>query len=205
MRKKEASMKKWIYVIGAMVIILVAILVGYYLFQNNDRPQNEISRQEVKNTIQEHKQIEQTNLINEISVSTMEKEKISPKATLILEKYYEECDHSIKEYAKMPEEYVNKTKEELEAWQDDWEIEEFSSSEVILRKRVNGTCGEHFVIREKDGIIAVYQVQDNNEEVLKEETGITVEYLTENDKLRLEEGIRIYGEEELNSTLEDYE
>ena len=89
--------------------------------------------------------------------------------------------------------------------QEDWEIEEFSNREVVLRKTINGTCNEHFVIREKDGMIVVYQVKDNNEEVLKEETGITVEYLTENDKLRLEEGIRIYGEEELNSTLEDYE
>lgn len=198
-------MKKWMYVIGAMIIILVAILVGYYLFQNNDKQKTTTNRQEVKNLMQEQNIVKETDIVNEISVSSVEQEKISPNATLILKKYYEECNHTIKEYAKMPEEYVNKTKEELEKLQEDWEIEEFSNREVILRKRINGTCGEHFVIREKDGIIAVYQVKDNNEEVLKEETGITVEYLTENDKLRLEEGIRIYGEEELNSTLEDYE
>ena len=33
------SMKKWMYVIGVMIIILVAILVGYYLFQNSSPKQ----------------------------------------------------------------------------------------------------------------------------------------------------------------------
>ncbi len=199
------SMKKWMYVIGVMIIILVAILVGYYLFQNSSPKQEPRMQAESKNTVQEQNILKDNMIVNEISVSSVEKEKISPKATLVLEKYYEECDHTIKEYVKIPEEYVNKTKEELEELQEDWEVQEFSSSRVVLRKRMNSTCNEHFVIREKEGIIAVYQVKDNNEEVLKEETGITVEYLTENDKLRLEEGIRIYGEEELNSTLEDYE
>ncbi len=198
-------MKKWMYVIGAMIIILVAILVGYYLFQNNNYKEEPRIQAEIKNTVQEQNILQDSRIVNEISVSSQEKEKVSPKATLVLKKYYEECDHTIKEYAKIPEEYVNKTKEELEELQEDWEIEEFSNREVVLRKTINGTCNEHFVIREKDGMIVVYQVKDNNEEVLKEETGITVEYLTENDKLRLEEGIRIYGEEELNSTLEDYE
>lgn len=193
------------YVIGAMIIILVAILVGYYLFQNNNYKEEPRIQAEIKNTVQEQNILQDSRIVNEISVSSQEKEKVSPKATLVLKKYYEECDHTIKEYAKIPEEYVNKTKEELEELQEDWEIEEFSNREVVLRKTINGTCNEHFVIREKDGMIVVYQVKDNNEEVLKEETGITVEYLTENDKLRLEEGIRIYGEEELNSTLEDYE
>ena len=68
-----------------------------------------------------------------------------------------------------------------------------------------GVCNQHYLLRQKDGIIAIYQIKDDNTEVLKEETGISTEYLTEVDRLRLEEGIRIYGEEELNSTLEDYE
>lgn len=193
------------YIIGVFIVILVAILVGYYLFENTGSKEEPRSQTEVRNMVQEQNIVQEMDIVNEISVSSMESEKISPNATMILKKYYEECDHTIKEYAKIPEEYVNKTKDELEKLQEDWDIEEFSSNEVVFNKKINGTCGEHFVIREKDGIIAVYQIKDNNEEVLKEETGIAVEYLTETDKLRLEEGIRICGEEELNSTLEDYE
>lgn len=105
----------------------------------------------------------------------------------------------------MPEEYVNLTKEELEEKQEEWKVESFSPNEVILIKDMSGVCDQHYILRQKDGIIAVYKIGKDNSETLKEETGIAVEYLTENDKLRLEEGIRLYGEEELNSTLEDFE
>jgi hypothetical protein len=105
----------------------------------------------------------------------------------------------------MPEEYVNLTKDELENKQENWSIEEFSVNEVTLVKNIDGTCNEHYVLRQKDGYIAVYKINNNNQEILQEETGIAIQYLTESDKLKLEEGIRIYGNEELNSTLEDYE
>ncbi len=198
-------MKKWIYIVGIIVIVIVAILVGCYLFRK-DSTLKEQENFKMNNTIiEEPDKIENNILANEISVSTQDKEKISPNSVLILKKQYEECSHTIREYAKMPEEYVNLTKEELEEKQEGWQIESFLPNEVILVKQVSGVCNEHYMLRLKDGVIAVYQIQDDNTEILKEETGISIEYLTEIDKIRLEEGIRIYGEEELNSTLEDYE
>ena len=75
---------------------------------------------------------------------------------------YEECNHTIKEYAKMPEEYVNLNQEELAKKQENWQIEEFSKDEVTLLKDVTSVCNEHYVLREKDGIIAVYQIHEDN-------------------------------------------
>lgn len=195
-------MKKWIYVIIVAIIIIIAIFVGNMLFKSNDNTNTE---NQVQNNIKEQNEVEENIFTNDISVSSIEQEKISPNAVLILKKHYEECNHTIKEYAKMPEEYVNLNQEELAKKQENWQIEEFSKDEVTLIKDVTSVCNEHYVLREKDGIIAVYQIHEDNTETLKEETGIAVEYLTDIDKLRLEEGIRIYGEEELNSTLEDYE
>lgn len=195
-------MKKWIYIIIIVVIIIIAIFVGNMLFKNKD---NTNTDNQIQNNISKENEIEENLFTNDISVSSIEQEKISPNAVLILKKHYEECDHTIKEYAKIPEEYVNLNQEELAKKQEDWQIEQFSKDEVTLIKNINSVCNEHYVLREKDGIIAVYQIHEDNTETLKEETGIAVEYLTDIDKLRLEEGIRIYGEEELNSTLEDYE
>lgn len=195
-------MKKWIYIIIIVVIIIIAIFVGNMLFKNKDNTNIE---KQVQNNVNKEDVIEENVFTNDISVSSIEQEKISPNAVLILKKHYEECDHTIKEYAKIPEEYVNLNQEELAKKQEDWQIEQFSKDEVTLIKNINSVCNEHYVLREKDGIIAVYQIHEDNTETLKEETGIAVEYLTDIDKLRLEEGIRIYGEEELNSTLEDYE
>lgn len=195
-------MKKWIYIIIIVVIIIIAIFVGNMLFKNKD---NTNTDNQIQSNISKANEIEENVFTNDISVSSIEQEKISPNAVLILKKHYEECDHTIKEYAKIPEEYVNLNQEELAKKQEDWQIEQFSKDEVTLIKNINSVCNEHYVLREKDGIIAVYQIHEDNTETLKEETGIAVEYLTDIDKLRLEEGIRIYGEEELNSTLEDYE
>lgn len=195
-------MKKWIYIIIIAVIIIIAIIIGNMLFKNNNNTNTDI---QLQNDIKEQNEIEENIFTNDISVSSIEQEKVSPNAVLILKKHYEECAHTIKEYAKIPEEYVNLNEEELAKKQEGWQIEQFSKDEVTLIKEVTGVCNEHYVLREKDGIIAVYQIHDDNTETLKEETGIAVEYLTDIDKLRLEEGIRIYGEEELNSTLEDYE
>ncbi len=195
-------MKNWIYIIITAVIIIIAIIIGSMLFKNNDNTKTESQTQ---NNIKHQDEIQENTFTNDISVSSIEQEKISPNAVLILKKHYEECDHTIKEYAKIPEEYVNLNEEELAKKQEGWRIEQFSKDEVTLIKDINNICNEHYVLRQKDGIIAVYQIHEDNTETLKEETGIAVEYLTDIDKLRLEEGIRIYGEEELNSTLEDYE
>lgn len=198
-------MKKWIYVMIIIVIVVIAILIGNHLFKK-DNNKNKQGNLQTTNTITlEKNTIYDNALLNDISVSSVEAEKISPNAVLIFKKHYEECDHTIKEYAQIPEEYVNLTKEELIEKQDGWELESFKPNEVILIKDVTGVCNQHYVLRPKDGIIAVYKIGKDNKETLKEETGIAVEYLTWDDKLRLEEGIRIYGQEELNSTLEDYE
>ena len=61
------------------------------------------------------------------------------------------------------------------------------------------------MIREKDGYIAIYQIGEDGTETLKEMTGIVTNYLPETDILRLEEGIKVVGKEELNATIEDYE
>lgn len=198
-------MSKWIYIITGIIIVMVAIFIGSYLFNKEGEIDNKNYNMQIANDIEQENIVEYNTLINDIEVSSIEEEKISPNATLILKKHYEECDHIIKEYIKIPEEYVNLTKEELIEKQDDWEIESFSKDKIILIKQVDGLCNEHYVLKENNGTIVVYQVDENNNETLKEETGIAIEYLTESDRLRLEEGIRIYGNEELNSTLEDFE
>jgi hypothetical protein len=197
-------MKKWIYWIIIFIIILLAIFTGNKLFKGTNNKNAKYINTIIENTVQQNV-VQENIIVNDIAVNTTDKEKISPNAILILKKFYEECSHTIKEYAKIPEEYVNLTKEELEEKLEEWSIDEFLANEVVLEKKVGGVCNEHYILRQKDGYIAVYKIDSNNQETLQEETGIATLYLTENDKLKLEEGIRIYGKEELNSTLEDYE
>ena len=63
----------------------------------------------------------------------------------------------------------------------------------------------HFVLREDEGKITVYKINENNEEEIYEKTEISVEYLSETDKGKISDGIKVNGIEELNQLLEDFE
>jgi hypothetical protein len=45
-------------------------------------------------------------------------------------------------------------------------ITEFSPSRVLLTKELDGSCPDHYLIKEKDGYVAVFQSIENGEGVL---------------------------------------
>ena len=205
LNKKEGFMKKWGYIICCILIIGMAIFAGNYLYKSsNNSKENNVKL----NTIKEDINIEledNYSVKNDISIQTTTKEeKISPNAVLVLKKHYEECGHTIKQYSEIPQEFVNQTEEEFSKEYTNWTIEKFEPLEVVLIKNEQGLCDEHYVLKEEDGLIVVYK-EINGELQIEEITGISVGYLTQEDKLKLEKGIKVYGKEELNSVLEDYE
>lgn len=197
-------MKKWGIILCIAIIIIAAVCVGVFIFNRNDKPNN----QNYSTNTNGSKISNQVNysVKNDITINTAtNEEKTSPNATLILKRKYKECGHIIKEYKRINEGLVNLTEKELVKKEKDWEVEKFSNMEVILIKEVEGVCNEHYVLRESEGVIAVYKIREDNKEELEELTGISIEYLTENDKMEIEQGIKVYGREELNSILENYE
>lgn len=196
-------MKKWGIIIAFIIIFIIAIFVGNYIYDSSNKEENTIKSENTSNSIVN--QVDYS-VRNDITINTdSEEEKISPNATLILKKHYKECDHTIKEYAEIPEEFVNLTKSEIEKEYPEWEVEKFTPLDIILIKEEDGFCNEHFILKEEQGVITVYKIDKQGEESLYDTTGISVEYLTESDKLELKNGIKVYGKEELNSMLENYE
>lgn len=63
----------------------------------------------------------------------------------------------------------------------------------------------HYILREKDGIINVYYINENKEEILYKVTDISTNYLGEEDVKKLREGIEVIGIQNLNQLLEDFE
>jgi len=143
----------------------------------------------------------------EIEEASASEDKISSNSALILKKYYKECGHTINEYIEMLPELVNMTQEEINDEFDEWELIGFSSREVTLLKEFEGTCGEHFSIREENGLIVIYKILADGTKQIYEKTEISTEFLPETDLLQMksEEGIQVYGKEELNKMLEDFE
>lgn len=199
-------MKRWGIILSSIIIIIIAVCVGIFIFNINSKPKNKGYNTNTNTNSNIISDQVNYSVKNDITVNTgTNEEKISPNATLILKRKYKECGHTIKEYKRITSNLVNLTQKELLEKNKDWEIEKFSNLEVILIKEVEGVCDEHYILRENDGVIAVYKIEEDNKEVLYELTGISTQYLTENDKIEIQQGIRVYGREELNSILENYE
>ena len=117
--------------------------------------------------------------------------KTTPNTVLIIKKYYEKCGHSTTDYVEIPTDFVNKTKEELEKTYNEWQVKDFSSSEVTMFKYEKGFCNEHYVLREEDGIIVVYNIDENGNETIKEKTSVDTRYLPQTDLIAMKNGIYI--------------
>jgi len=146
---------------------------------------------------------------NQTEENTMEtansEDILSPNATVKKRVYYISCDHIVEEEEKISKNDVNSTEKEIEEKYKEWELEEFSVDRIELYQERNETCPNHFEIKENDGVIVIYQANENGEYKIVDETEINTKYLSEEDQEKLKQGIEIIGEERLNSTLEDYE
>ena len=64
---------------------------------------------------------------------------------------------------------------------------------------------KQYILRENDGFINVYYINEKGEEILYRVTDISTKYLGEEDVKELQEGINVVGIQELNQLLEDFE
>lgn len=204
--------KSWIIIL-ILAIIVIGIIAGIAIYDKNKKETvenniientiNELSEKVVDECIEEWNEIEEQATLD-VEANSSE-EKISPNCLVILRRYYKECNHTINEYIDIPQGLVNKTYEELQKEYPTWEIKDFSSTQVVLYREFDSSCAQHFVVRDVDGKIVIYKVNENNEEEVFQKTEISVEYLTETDKIEIENGIRVNGMEELNQLIEDFE
>ena len=192
--------KGWMIAIIALLLLIVGIIVGIYVFKiNQTQDSNMLDDKQLA------KQQKEETQINNVIATSVTEEKTSPNATIIKKLYFKGCDHIQKETMEISEEDSNLTQEQIQKQYPDWQIENFSSSEVVLYQELDGYCNEHYVVREHNGVLAIYTLDENGKETWKEDTEIVTMYLPETDLARIKEGIKVTGTTNLRSILEDYE
>lgn len=195
-------MKKTIWII---VFLIIAIIIGFFLgkyLYNLEENKKELEK-DIQNTTYDNL-INNTNTLKiETSVS---EDKISINTEVIEEIYYIECDHLLKYSRKDIKNLINMTKEQLAKKYPEWEVKEFCKDKVILYKEEADYCEEHFLVKDVDGFVTIYAI-DNEEKIreLVKVTEIETKYLTENDLEALKEGIKVYTGQKLNKLIEDFE
>lgn len=198
---------KTMMIIVAVLLAIATIYSVYAIFSNDEEIEEEDNNNTYVSELIEDECTEEYKEEQENSTTvTSTEEKISANSQLILKKYYAKCEHTINEYVEMPEELVNMTEEELKLEYPDWEVIGFEPNKVTLYKEFDDVCGEHFKLRIEEGKIVIYLVNQDGTESLYEKTDISSEYLTETDLINMQgDGLEIFGKEELNMIIEDFE
>ena len=191
--------------IASIISVIIIAVITYIIFnQNEDEEKIPESNTYTSELVEDECTEEYVEEQNTTTVTSTE-EKVAANAILILKKYYVQCDHTINEYVELPQELVNMTKEEVQAHYPDWKVIGFEKGKVTLYKEFDDLCGEHFKLKVEDGKISVYITNKDGSESLYKKTNISSEYLTETDLINMQDGLEIYGKEELNQIIEDFE
>lgn len=191
----------------AIVVVIGAMFTAVMIFMPNDKQEvenikTEIAKEEILDDCTD--EYEGMEYEETVKANTQE-EKTSPNCSFTTKTYYKKCGHMQREYANLSQELVNLTQKEIQERYKDCKIESFTANAVVLYQEKEGECGEHYMIKDKEGKVTIYQILENGEQQEIEVTAITTEYLPETDKINMKKGIQVNGRQELNQLIEDFE
>lgn len=193
--------KRAIFIFCFILVLIIVFALCFYIGFNIDREEeNNIVQNNTVITIEKN-EINK----NEVIETSISDEKTTPNTILILKKCYLDCGHTITNKSTISEEMVNLNEEEIKEKYPSWKLEEFSQEKIVFYKELQSFCGEHYLLTEESGYINIYTIDEGENKSLKEKTSVSVEYLPETDRISLRNGLMIYGTEELNKILEDFE
>lgn len=200
-------MNKVIITMISMIVIIAAIFTAIAIFIPNrnhwdEKVETEVAEEEILDDCTD--EYEGMEYENTVKANTQE-EKTSPNCSLTTKTYYKNCGHTKSEYANLPQDLVNLTENEIQEKYSEYEIESFASNEVILYQEKEGECGEHYMVKDKEGMVTIYQILEDGSQKELETTGISTEYLPETDKINMQNGIQVNGKQKLNQLIEDFE
>lgn len=192
-------MKKSILVGCIFLAIIAGISIGVMVHVYNDTNLEKATLEEVENA---NKVVQEE--INIIETGTAEI-KTTPNTKIVYETFYIDCNHLENVTEDIESEDVNQNESYFINKYLEWNVNDFSEDTVELYKEIDGICDKHYVVKENDGYIAVYNLDSENNQKLKEVTDIYVRYLPEEDVELLKKGINVIGDNDLARVLADFE
>lgn len=193
--------KKIMFLLFASVLITAGISSGYYFYnkeinsENSEEVRQRRLTESIKNTAAE-------------GYASYEKsaapEKTTENTKMICEYYYPADGITRRTEKNIPPELINKDREIIENIYDEWSVVVFNNEEIVLRKEINDSETTNYILKDYNGMIAVFYDVDD-EEKLKELTKTPVSSLPESEQELIKKGISITGNKNLLKILQDYE
>ncbi len=198
-------MNKYIITIISIFVVIGAIFTAIIIFnpKQEDMPiiEEKIAEEEILDDCTDEYEVMQ----EETAKANSEEVKTSPNCSLTIKTYYKKCGHTTSEYKNLPQELVNLTKEQIQEKYPDYTIENFENNQVALYQEKDSECNEHYIVKDKEGMLTIYQLLEDGNQKEIETTGVSIEFLPEADKANVKDGIRVNGKQNLNQLIEDFE
>lgn len=184
-----------------VVLFVISIGMGFLLSQILKSSSENIASENISGNVVD------VSGANEISVETSNSVgKILPTTKIVVETKYQDCKHTTSKEYEATDELINLNEAELKKLYPDVIVKNFSEEEVELYRLAEGLCEDHYKLSVNgDGLIEVYNLDEDYDLNLYETTDISTEYLPDEDVANLQEGIYLYGADELSATLESFE
>jgi len=192
-------MKRYIvlFVFGLLIFGLTFFVAFNFFYGKRDEfVSSELEKAKKFREISENKKVTET---------SFEEEKIGVNTQLVVEELYTKCNHIEELVSQIDNNMINLTKSEFEKEYPNFEVEEFSKNQVKVKERIDGVCNDHFKIALGEDFIEVFKLNQNEEDELYLVTNISRDYLAQRDIDKLQKGIDVFGRDNINSKLEDYE
>lgn len=174
------------------VVWVAGVYGGYLIYYTNERQL--IKKPEI--TVIEPKTKE---------IASIDKPVID-KSTKIVYEYCYSDDGYVETMEDTPPYFLlNLTREEVEDKLKDWQIKKFSDSEVVLQKNIEGKGRENYIIGEYEGLVAVFYEEEVDGEHIMEITETPVNSLPEEEQIKIKNGVKVKGQNELIKCMENYE
>ncbi len=195
--------KKITFLIFAAILITTGIGSGYYFYSKeiNSGSDKKNAQLRLARNIQNLATGENWLANYNESAKT---EKTTENTKMIYEYYYTQDGITRRKEKNLPPELINKNREIIENVFDEWSIVTFNNDEIILRKEIYDSETTNYILKDYNGVIAVFYEVDDDEK-LKELTKTPVDTLPENERQLIKAGISITGNKNLLKILQDYE
>ena len=201
-------MPKYVKYFLTLVVFILGVSIGTYLGIEKEVKPRENNKKEIipvqDVVIRNIQDKSEESSGSKVIETVVEETKLSPYAKMIIEKKFNRCGQTTVDVQQIPIELVNMTEVDIMQKYPEWEIRSFNANEVSLYREIEANCNDHFVLKEKDGFLAIYTNVTEDTINLKEVTDIDISHLPSGDYETLKEGILVYGKDALASLIEDF-
>ncbi len=210
--------RKILYVVSGIALLIGIACFGmsFYMYRNisetvnniNEKSQTEVYAQNNDIAEEDDTDVEEETEVSEVNSNTLEMvmaDNTINESTKMVYQYYYKDKGVMEESEEVPPYFLlGFDFNDMLEYYPDWQIVSFSGEEVVMRKIVDEKKEDSFTITQKDGYIAVYYEDEEKGKTLYQITETPVSVLTQEEQVRLNDGIIVKGEYELSKILAEY-